>query len=297
MARAPRRGQAGATDSELRQLGSAPDDNASTESVDGDAFGTFQDNPPFHGPPKHICLIASTQRSGSYFLSHLLTATGRMGAPLEYLHPGFLATWQEKFGQPDRAATVKELFRRRTSPNGWFALKAHWSHYAAARDDPQLHLLFNIDRFIFIERRDRIAQAVSLATVAQTGSWISLQPTRVQPRYSAREIASALVRIDAEYRRWRDYFDANGIEPVHVYYEDLVANPEATLNRLLAHCGLDPVEQLPEVAITPQASPRNEEWKSRFGRSPYAKMLVSAATLRRLLARHSRSRWGGGGGA
>ena len=44
------------------------------------------DFPERHGAPERPWLFASVPRSGSTYVSHLLWATGCLGAPLEYLN-------------------------------------------------------------------------------------------------------------------------------------------------------------------------------------------------------------------
>jgi LPS sulfotransferase NodH len=100
-----------------------------------DQFGAAYDLAPYDGWPATY-LIASTPRSGSHYLGHLLFETGLFGSPLEYLHPAHLATWQDRLGTRDVASTLRALFRRRTSASGWFGIKAHWSHFNAASTAP-----------------------------------------------------------------------------------------------------------------------------------------------------------------
>ena len=240
-----------------------------------DQLAETWDEPPFEGGPCRTYMIASTQRSGSYFLSHLLEATGRMGRPFEYLQPCFMAAFQKRFGQSDARATLREIFRRRTTPNGWFGMKAHWGQYDEARSDWQIDDLLRIDHFIFLERRDRVAQAVSLVIAEQTGSWTHLQRVEATPNYSATAITRALKKIEADYRGWRAHFAAKGICPIHIFYEDLVSDPLASINRIMTACGLEPLDRLPVMAPARQVSAPNRVWTERYIRERQARWRLS----------------------
>jgi LPS sulfotransferase NodH len=214
-------------------------------------------------------LIASTQRSGSYFLSYLLRGTGELGAPFEYLHPDHAARWHERLGTSDLPETLRRLFQLRTSPNGWFGIKAHWDHFEFGR--AHASGLLSIEKFIRIERRDRLAQAVSLALARQTQSWMSIQDKAAEPRYDEHKIAHALAVLDRHTRSWDRWFRAAKIQPLLVYYEDLVADPLAVLNTVLQEFDLGLLSSLPFVPTNRQASKLNDEWKRRFS-SPAARL-------------------------
>lgn len=217
----------------------------------------------FNGSPPHCYLIASTQRSGSYFLSHLLHSSGQMGAPLEYLHPEHAEAWQSQLGADDFPTMIHKLFERRTSPNGWFGIKAHWDHFEFGRQSG-LDELIRFERFIRIERRDRIAQAVSLALARQTKAWLSMQEQICEPEYQDHAIERAMHTLQRHSRNWDAWAAAAGVKPVQVYYEDLVAEPLETVNRILREFGLTPMTSLPPVATARQASGVNQEWKRRY---------------------------------
>lgn len=219
--------------------------------------------PIYVSTPPRCYLIASTQRSGSYFLSHLLHATGQMGAPLEYLHPEHAEAWQRELGASDFRAMMGKLFATRTSPNGWFGIKAHWDHFEFGRQSG-LDELMRFERFIRIERRDRIAQAVSLALARQTKAWLSMQTQVRDPEYQDHAIERALATLNKQSHAWDRWAAEAGVKPIQVYYEDLVEDPLGVVNGILKEFGLEPMTSLPEVATAKQASVVNQDWKRRY---------------------------------
>jgi LPS sulfotransferase NodH len=224
-------------------------------------------------------LVASTKRSGSHYLGHLLQATGRMGSPLEYLL--HLPAWRDRLGAADEASALRELFRRRTSPNGWFGVKAHWDHFAELQEKPEVWALLRPERYIYIRRRDVLSQAISFVIAKQTKSWISWQKEeQAEPRFDAPAIARAIAAFERENRLWERCFTRMGISPVRIVYEDLVADPGESLNRALAECGLAPEPNAPAVDVKRQASVRNDVWRERFLKSEEAAMRTQLARLR-----------------
>ena len=232
-----------------------------------DQFGPDYDFPDFPGQPQSY-LIATTPRCGSHYLGHLLAATGMLGSPLEYFSKGRLRDWQEKLATAHRPDLFRQLLRRRTSPSGWFGVKAHWPQFEQIFSDEAVFPLFHFSRFIHIQRRDRIAQAVSWVIAQQSAAWISFHQASDEPRYDFAAINNALAVIDAQTATWNDFFTSRQIAPLDVLYEDLVANPAATVDAVLAHCGLtrDPHQARPTQHPAQQASARNQTWADRFRR-------------------------------
>jgi len=230
-----------------------------------DQFGADYDFPDFTGQPQSY-LIATTPRCGSHLLGHLLCATGMLGSPLEYFSKGRLRDWQGKLEAVSRQDLFQKLFRRRTSPSGWFGVKAHWPQFEQITGDAELFPLFNFTRSIHIERRDRIAQAISWVIAQQSSAWISFHETSEEPTYDFAAIQNAIAVIDDQTATWKQFFSTQGLQPLTVFYEDLVENPEQTVDAVLTHCGLsrDPAQARTIHQPTRQASARNTSWAERY---------------------------------
>ena len=172
----------------------------------------------------------------------------------------------EKLAAADTVDLFRQLFRRRTSPSGWFGVKAHWPQFQQIMADEEVCGLFNFRRYLHIERRDRLAQAISWVIAQQSSAWISFHTPNDEPRYDFDAIRNALNVIDAHSADWKQFFATHGIEPLSIIYEDLVATPDATVESVLAHCGLtrDPTLARHTEQPTRQASHRNEIWAQRY---------------------------------
>ena len=228
-----------------------------------DQFGPDYDLPAFHGDARTY-VIASTARSGSHMLGHLMHATGALGSPLEYLHPKHLATWQERLGTGSPAETLRALMARRTSPSGWFGVKAHWQHMAPALRDDELMAVLDVRDWVRITRQDEVAQAVSLAIARQTGAWISFHETRREPEYDRALVAECLDSVQAAEGRWQRFFASRGVEPHVVVYEELLAEPDAEIAQVCRRLGVPVPDEPLQAGTQRQATDVNDAWRARF---------------------------------
>lgn len=228
-------------------------------------FGAQMDLAPFEGRPR-VYLIASTPRCGSHFLGHALTESGAFGVPLEYLNRSNLCHWQARFRTANEARIMARLIRLRTSPSGWFGLKAHWGQFGQQRQGPMLAALGSIERAIWIYRRDLLAQAVSFVIADQTGQWISGAARQGTPVYDGAAIAAAARHIRFGNQRWAGFFAENFGSPMwEVVYEDLLANPAGELAQVAAFLdsGADTLPA-PSERTRKQGNGLNDDWAARF---------------------------------
>src|ERR1700719_4039456 len=74
-------------------------------------------------------------------------------------------------------------------------------------------------RAIWIQRRDRLGQAISYTMAEQTGAWIldgtylPLRETVAEPRYSYADIRRHLLLLDHGVTAWEEYFDRRNLSP------------------------------------------------------------------------------------
>ena len=251
-------------------------------------------------------LVCATQRSGSTLLCELLKGTEVAGVPDEFFEalrstglprqprqyfedPG-LADIAERLaptdpGQPEQPGDFEGWFayalRRGTSRNGVFGAKMMWNYFDDFRGrvmelpglgevtfNQALESLFPQLRVIFVRRRDKVAQAVSLWKAIQTLQWrnsveISSNDWPAQYDYRAlKHLVDELHRWDA---RWEDWFHATGREPIRVIYEEFVNTRAATVGRVLDALGIDPREPAGHTGpMTRQADNLSQDWVARF---------------------------------
>ena len=209
--------------------------------------------------------ICTEPRSGSSYLCRLLESTGVLGHPREYFNVQAL----RRFGVPDYPedpeGQLAAIPRLSATPNGVYGLKIFTTHFdavAATRWAVRLPGL----AFISLQRRDLLGQAISHVRAMQTQQWTSRIEARREPVYNAGLINNELVRLARCETRWRYYFARNGVQPLHLVYEDLEADPMAAVE---AVCRLMGLEETPgidpsEVGITVQRDSLNEDWRARY---------------------------------
>lgn len=219
------------------------------------------------GKPVRACLIASAPRSGSTLLARALWETGQAGAPHEYLNPIYITGWFKKWGK----LSVPEYFQRlaeiNTSPNGVFALKAHYHQLDAAVLAKGLELediLPNLT-YIRIDRGDKIRQAISYSRALQTDNWFIEDKERRRPTYSAVDIYARLKEVVEDELGWDNYFRKRNIAPLKVSYEELDNSYPATIRRVLKFLKLEEAaDGIVSPPIEKQRDSMTEDWYRRF---------------------------------
>jgi len=239
------------------------------------------DFPPRSEPPERTYLLASVPRAGSTYFSHLLWQTGSLGAPLEYLN--FEAASPYGFAS-NSAALQHELWRsvlrRRSSPNGVFGLKAFPQQLEGLQQTNRalltdvLATILPRDRprhVIYLRRRDRVAQTVSLARASLSGVWRhdQEQPGTSQPAYSQEALEAAERGIALQEDVWASMFADLRIEPLVIWHEDMLASPENEAQRVAGHIGvgIDPGAHIEVPQILKQTPGDARAWAETYSRA------------------------------
>jgi LPS sulfotransferase NodH len=247
--------------------------------IDTGYEGKF-DFPQRSEPPAKPYLLASVPRTGSTLLSHLLWRTGCLGAPLEYLN--FVPEGPYGFVSKSPEAQQRlwdSVLRRRTSPNGVFGAKVFPQQFEELHAgnsellDRAIRTLLpggGRNRVIELRRRDRTAHAISYARATLSGVWRKEQEAagRGEPDYSAQAIANAEQAIAQQEERWQAMYRDLGVEPLVVWYEDVVADPDGVVATVAEYLvvELDPAAtvDVPQIERQEQAGAR--EWGERHAK-------------------------------
>ena len=250
-------------------------------------------------------LVCATQRSGSTLLCELLKgtevagvpdeffeavrSTGRPRQPRQYFHDPSVADIADRLapldpGEPEEPGDFEGWFhyalQRGTTGNGVFGAKMMWNYFDDFRDrirelpgladstfNEALDVVFPHLRIIFVRRRDKVAQAVSLWKAVQTQQWRdeSVEELRQPAEYDYRALKFLVGELHRWDAKWEDWFHATGRVPIRVIYEDFVGARAATVGRVLDELGVDPPE--PERDRRPmrrQADELSSTWVARF---------------------------------
>lgn len=249
--------------------------------------------------PQSCFFICHTLRCGSTLLSDALSSTGLAGNPEEYFpertRDGRLSlatvvalkdpdTWRSDWTHTPFDECLQRVLQSGTSPNGVFASKLKWVNLpflsealgpVAAQGDRslagRLDELFPDLRYVWVMRRDKVRQAVSLAKARQSSQWKAMSVPAQHSgglEYNFHVIDVALRRIVHEECAWAEYFTRAGITPLTVVYEDLVRNYESVVRRLLGDLQISlPSDYVfPAPRIYKQADAISEDWVERYQR-------------------------------
>lgn len=185
--------------------------------------------------------IAFAPRSGSNVICELLRANG-LGAPHEWFQEppvpepgqiwldGFVAfvnahqaehTFASKMGH-DHRARLDECLREAVP--GYHSLDDLLPHH----------------RWVWLLRKDKVLQAISLCRAQQSGIWATTEAGEraIQSSdYDFFHILSNLMIIQAGEYAWKLYFQQHGINPFVVVYEDFFESLDHQLSLLIDYLG------------------------------------------------------------
>jgi trehalose 2-sulfotransferase len=256
-------------------------------------------------------LVCATQRSGSTLLCELLRATDVAGVPDEYFErlreTGLPRQPRQYFedpsvqdiasrltptvpGLPEQPGEFEHWFhyvlQRGTTLNGVFGAKMMWNYLDEFRQrmaelpglgnlsfNERLEAVFPQLKIIFMRRRDKVAQAVSLWRAIQTQQWRTESESDSEQdeadeapgvEYDYRAIEHLLNELHRWDARWEDWFHATGREPIRVFYDEFTVSRAATIGRVLDALGVDPPAPEGKKPMRRQADDRSRDWVARF---------------------------------
>ena len=223
--------------------------------------------------PSQAYLVCATPRSGSTLLCEMLRETGRAGAPLEHFeilrHSSLPRQPREYFEDvgsararaaarrwrpgtperrdggrvvgtdPGRGTQRQRRLGRQADVGPRRGLRRARARAARARPTPicdvVLRELLGDPALVFVTRRDKAAQAVSLWRAVQTQSWRAGEaPSADSVVYEFEAIDHLVSQLEADERSWSDWFARTRRKPIHVTYERLDAAPSHTVEVVLA---------------------------------------------------------------
>jgi len=227
--------------------------------------------------PEITYMLATVPRTGSSWLNHVLWRTGCLGAPLEYLNFDKAGPYFFAHDAPDEQIWLwRSILRRRTSPNGVFGVKCFPMQLEALhQSNPALLSAIwsallpagQPGRVVYLARRDRTAHAISYARATISGIWRKEQEAgeRVEPDYDEAAFATAGQWIDAQARAWEGMFETLRIEPLRLWYEDLLSSPEDAARQVADYLGvtLDPAAIVDIPPVEKQSEAGSRVWAER----------------------------------
>jgi LPS sulfotransferase NodH len=137
-------------------------------------------------------------------------------------------------------------------------------------DAARIEAAFGRTLFVYLNRADKLDQAISYVKAAQTGLWLRAPDgTEIErmappaaPVYDHEQLAQQFDAFQKMAEAWEAWFDVQKITPIWLSYEALADQPGQGLNQILAALGRRQQEIEPSVARL--ADQVNLEWAERF---------------------------------
>jgi trehalose 2-sulfotransferase len=197
-----------------------------------------------HSKPRISYAIATTPRSGSTYLCNLLESTNVAGYPSEHLR--FAVQELSRHCNFNYLKLLDNLMADRITSNRVFGTKLI-SHFLFELQQTKLdfaQIFKSVDKFIFLVREDKLAQAVSLVIAQETEIW-HLNGNAKNIAYESKleniKINDALLdNVAQKYNfickqevRLQNTLANYKIEPLKVIYEDILDNAQLQIERIL----------------------------------------------------------------
>ncbi|MFZ2727241.1 MAG: Stf0 family sulfotransferase [Methylococcaceae bacterium] len=224
--------------------------------------------------PKYRYIIAITPRSGSSYLSDVMTHTENLGSPAELLSQTVISNVLKTISGRNPDDYLRNAMRLRKSRNSVAGLKASWFQFRNFKDcvtDKNYLVDF---KYIYLIRRDLNAQAVSLYRATASNVFhtnIKHSEEAINKlnalEYDFNEIKKWHKHIVDQEQGWQKFFYENSIVPLCIFYEDIEADILAVLKRIAHYIGVsaDSIALPEKTSVFEKVSDnRNIEWTHHF---------------------------------
>ncbi|WP_164721656.1 Stf0 family sulfotransferase [Silicimonas algicola] len=163
---------------------------------------------------------------------------------------------------------ISKIISMASTPNDIFLLKVFpyqlLDFFQFYKVDPLRRIAsYNDVQFIRLERRDRLAQAISYTKASQAKAWTSSEGRRGPLEYSFESICRFYFLIERSYSFWRSYTALNGMPTKTFIYEDLLPDGNDFVQALANHAEVSEYQGT-SSALQVQRDSVSEEWRSRF---------------------------------
>jgi LPS sulfotransferase NodH len=211
--------------------------------------------------------ICYTNRCGSNLVAELIGSDGRYPVACEDLNRKAIVP----FAHSKRACSFGDYFTKLVearAKNGVFLVKTLPAHLGLLGAYGILDQIIDRSHFILVERSDKLGQAISLAIALQTGAFTSRHKAKLtaeETAFSATGVTEALRFICQSHLLFDEFFGFNGLVPVHIVYEQLLADPQRVVGDAAASCGLAGLHvQLDGMRLQRQANAINSQWRDLY---------------------------------
>lgn len=258
-------------------------------------------------------VICTTPRSGSHFLGEALSNTQVAGKPDEYFICDDKGRLENETGNMAGVYGRMSLEEFRdividagSTPNGVFGITIMWPYfhtilknfrtlpqYQGSSDHELVSMLLFNPKYIWLIRRDKVRQAISLLKALQTNVWGKRAGVKSQAegelKYNYFAIDHYRGTLAKSDRNWQQYFDDNQISPFVVVYEEFVENYDKIVREILEFLGTSTRHlRISQPRLEKQADGRSDLWAARYHRrrETLASQSILVRSIHSLMRQH-----------
>jgi trehalose 2-sulfotransferase len=247
--------------------------------------------------PEKSFLIITTPRSGSTLLSVLLENSG-CGRPIEAFNPNrnYRSRYPLGIDYSDAFAYINKAIEFQTV-NHIMGMKFHRNQFHIFQEnarrllgleekeqtDPEVsEVFFPKARYIFLQRRNKIKQAISLSKALQNGIWNesaeqdqSYRKYVLPALYDREHIERCYDLLVAQDAAWLHYLESSGLPAIQLWFEDLIKDYSAKTKEVFDFLDFKSTE-INKPPLRRQSNQESEVWEKRFfAQTPWLKDLQS----------------------
>lgn len=192
--------------------------------------------------PRRKLIILFTPRSGSSWLTDMVTRSKQLGKPREWFNPNFIPNITRAVNADTLERYINMITRKHASGNVFSCEITIFQLRRVFGGDAQFLQYFPADLpYVWLRREDLVLQAVSLAKAVRTNvfhapqaSADDLSRAEAEFDYDRADIEHWLGHILDQERLCEAFFETHGIAPLRLSYETMMAQgAEVALEQML----------------------------------------------------------------
>jgi trehalose 2-sulfotransferase len=239
-------------------------------------------------------IICGTPRTGSTLLCDLLASTTKAGNPDSFYRRQSISWWAQEWNMPKPdsmsasefdVAYLNAAIRAGKGGTQIFGLRLMRENLGELStildrifpglpsDKARFEGAFGKILYLHLSREDKLAQAISLVKAEQSGLWhVAPDGTEIErvappqdPQYDFVRIRGEVGELEQYDAAWNAWFEEQGITPLRLGYEELSANPAATLIRICEALGVEaPKATDVRPGVAKLADEASLDWMRRY---------------------------------
>lgn len=236
-----------------------------------DYFTEFDDpNVNTHELFNKCYAMAILPRSGSTWITNLLSKNG-LGNPDEWINAHSFRDNAPRYSETNLKRFIYRLINEKKQNNGiWSIQLTYWHINKFLELLPLSHLLGDSPKWLYLRRKDIIAQGISLYRSTASGYWHSYNSKELKQLYDSVPYDSEQILhwtkhiLDQEIF-FETFFSKSGISPSRYFHEDLTKSPEPILSEIISFLNISNpnLNTSSEIKVIAKKS-KTEEWKDSF---------------------------------